>query len=297
MITASWSGHSRRHARRRASCQARPPTPTTWSASTRRTGSPPWTCSAGCSPTTRAGPRPRRCPSSARSARPSTGTGAAPVPGADEAIEQLRESGVRVCLITSLSRRLLGLVLDTLGWWRLVDLRSVPRGRAARLPVARPDAHRDAAAGRRGCPRVRLRRKHRQRHPVRPAAGARIVAGVLTGGHTRDRLRAAGATHCITDISEFPGCCRRGRTAEGSTRGCVAGGRRAPGQAVLRRRAGPHRGPACRPQPSASAGRSGPAAGYPWSAAARGYSSAGRAPALQAGGRGFESPSSTRPET
>jgi phosphoglycolate phosphatase-like HAD superfamily hydrolase len=36
-------------------------------------------------------------------------------------------------------------------------------------------------------------------------AGARIVAGVLTGGHTRERLRAAGATHFITDISEFPG--------------------------------------------------------------------------------------------
>jgi hypothetical protein len=35
-------------------------------------------------------------------------------------------------------------------------------------------------------------------------AGARIVAGVLTGGHTRDRLRGAGATHFITDIGEFP---------------------------------------------------------------------------------------------
>jgi hypothetical protein len=36
-------------------------------------------------------------------------------------------------------------------------------------------------------------------------AGARVVAGVLTGGHTRERLRAAGATDFITDISEFPG--------------------------------------------------------------------------------------------
>jgi len=35
-------------------------------------------------------------------------------------------------------------------------------------------------------------------------AGARIVAGVLTGGHTRDRLREAGATHFITRITEFP---------------------------------------------------------------------------------------------
>ena len=35
-------------------------------------------------------------------------------------------------------------------------------------------------------------------------AGARIVAGVLTGGHTRERLSSAGATHFITGIAEFP---------------------------------------------------------------------------------------------
>ena len=31
-----------------------------------------------------------------------------------------------------------------------------------------------------------------------------MVAGVLSGGHTRDRLREAGATHFITRITEFP---------------------------------------------------------------------------------------------
>ena len=49
-----------------------------------------------------------------------------PVPGAEEAIGQLSESGMRVCLITSLSRRLLGLVLDSLRWWRLIDLTLCP---------------------------------------------------------------------------------------------------------------------------------------------------------------------------
>ena len=49
-----------------------------------------------------------------------------PVPGAEEAISQLSESGLRVCLITSLSRRLLGLVLDSLRWWRLIDLTLCP---------------------------------------------------------------------------------------------------------------------------------------------------------------------------
>jgi phosphoglycolate phosphatase-like HAD superfamily hydrolase len=35
-------------------------------------------------------------------------------------------------------------------------------------------------------------------------AGARIVAGVLTGPHTATRLRQAGATHLIESIAELP---------------------------------------------------------------------------------------------
>ena len=40
-------------------------------------------------------------------------------------------------------------------------------------------------------------------------AGARIVAGVLTGGHTRDRLHRAGATHLLGSIAELPACSMR----------------------------------------------------------------------------------------
>ena len=113
-------------------------------------------------------------------------------------------SGVRVCMITGLSRRLLGMVLDTLGWWRLVDLalspEDVPRGcpwpdlmLAAMLRLGVEDVREAAYAGSTAsgilCGRC---------------AGARIVAGVLTGGHTRDRLRTAGATHFITGIGDFP---------------------------------------------------------------------------------------------
>jgi phosphoglycolate phosphatase len=32
-----------------------------------------------------------------------------------------------------------------------------------------------------------------------------VVAGILTGGHTRDRLRRAGATHLLGSIAELPG--------------------------------------------------------------------------------------------
>ena len=36
-------------------------------------------------------------------------------------------------------------------------------------------------------------------------AGASVVAGILTGGHTRDRLHRAGATHLLGSIAELPG--------------------------------------------------------------------------------------------
>ena len=107
-------------------------------------------------------------------------------------------------MITGLSRRLLGTVLDTLGWWRLVDLalspEDVPRGcpwpdqvLAAMLRVGVADVQEAAYAGS-TTSGIRCAKR----------AGARIVAGVLTGGHTRDRLREAGATHFITRITEFP---------------------------------------------------------------------------------------------
>jgi hypothetical protein len=56
-------------------------------------------------------------------------------------------------------------------------------------------------------------------------AGAAIVAGVLTGGHTRERLRAAGATHFITGIAEFPGL-----LAGGGQGGVAVPGARMPGE-------------------------------------------------------------------
>ncbi len=131
-------------------------------------------------------------------------TGPVPAPGADEAIGELRESGLRVCVITGLSRRLLRLMLDAIGWWRRVDLalcpEDVPRGcpwpdlmLSAMLRLGVEDV-RDAAFA--DCTASGVRCAQR--------AGAGVVAGVLTGGHTRDRLRAAGATHLIEGMADLP---------------------------------------------------------------------------------------------
>jgi phosphoglycolate phosphatase-like HAD superfamily hydrolase len=111
---------------------------------------------------------------------------------------------VRVCLITSLSRRLLSLVLDALGWWRLIDLTlcpdDVPRGcpwpdlaLTAMLRLGVEDVRAAAFAG-----------STASEIECGKRAGAAVVAGVLTGGHTSDRLRSAGATHLIDGITQLP---------------------------------------------------------------------------------------------
>ncbi len=131
-------------------------------------------------------------------------SGLAPMPGAAEALARIRDSGLRLCLITGLSRGLVGLVLDTLGWWRRVDLvlcpEDAPRGYpwpdpmlTAMLRLGVGDVQETAYAGGTESGVLCGRR-----------AGARIVAGVLTGGHTRDRLHRAGATHLLGSIAELP---------------------------------------------------------------------------------------------
>ena len=163
-----------------------------------------------------------------------------PLPGAEEAIGQLSDSGVRVCLITSLSRRLLGLVLDSLRWWRLIDLtlcpEDAPRGcpwpdlmLTAMLRLGVEDVREAAFAG-----------STASEIECGMRSGAGIVAGVLAAGHTRDRLRDAGATHLIDGIAQLPGVLLESSTSAtaGSAGGDTvpAGGARAgsaPGAAAV----------------------------------------------------------------
>jgi phosphonatase-like hydrolase len=130
---------------------------------------------------------------------------AKPIPGAVETLEELRERGVHVVLTTGFSRATADALLDHLGWRDLIDLSLTPeqvggRGRphpdliiAAADRFAEGDAGRVAVAGDTvGDIRSGL------------AAGAPIVAGVLTGAHDRDRLAAAGATHLLGSVAQLP---------------------------------------------------------------------------------------------
>ena len=130
--------------------------------------------------------------------------GAQPVPGAPEALARLCESGLRICLITELSARLLDLVLDAIGWWGHLDLKlssaDVPRGCPAPDQVL--------------CAMLRLGVTDVRETVVADGtdvgvlagcrAGAGMAVGVLTGPHSRDRLRRAGATRLIGSISALP---------------------------------------------------------------------------------------------
>ncbi len=130
--------------------------------------------------------------------------GVRPVPGAEEVIEKLAGAGIRICVITSFSRRVLTAVLDTLGWWDRIDLalspQDVPRGApwpdlvlSAMLRLGVTDV-REAAVAQDAESGILCGRR----------AGAGIVAGVLTGAHSGDRLRRAGATHLIPTIAHLP---------------------------------------------------------------------------------------------
>jgi phosphonatase-like hydrolase len=131
-------------------------------------------------------------------------TGVVAMPGAELAIDKLRGSGIRVALVSGFSRELLGLVLDTLGWWDRVDLAlspdDVPRGcpmpdlvLTAMLRAGVTDVRETAVA-------------HGTESGMQcgQRSGAGLVAGVLTGTHTAERLRRAGATHVLGSVGGMP---------------------------------------------------------------------------------------------
>lgn len=128
-----------------------------------------------------------------------------PLPGAEEALDEITEAGIKICLMTGFSRTTLGRVIDTLGWWKRADLLLCPedaggRGRPypdmilhALLRLHIDDVHSTAVCG-----------DTTADIQAGTRAGATIVAGVLTGAHDQTRLTTAGATHILPTIADLP---------------------------------------------------------------------------------------------
>lgn len=128
-----------------------------------------------------------------------------PIDGAEAVLAELRERRIRVCLTTGFSAATRDLVVERLGWRSLVDLVLAPepgvRGRpfpdlvlTALMRLELEDVREVAVAGDTANDLVAGHR-----------AGASIVAGVLTGAHTRVELEAVPHTHILEAIAELPG--------------------------------------------------------------------------------------------
>ncbi|NEW39264.1 phosphonatase-like hydrolase [Nocardia cyriacigeorgica] len=127
----------------------------------------------------------------------------APVPGAAEAIRSLRSAGVKVALTTGFSRGTQDRLLQALGWTEIADLTLAPADAGRGRPY--PDLVLTALLrlGADAVDRVAVLGDTTSDIATGLAAGARIVAGTLTGAHDADALRAAGATHVVPSVSEF----------------------------------------------------------------------------------------------
>lgn len=128
----------------------------------------------------------------------------AALPGAAEAIAELRSQGRKVVLTTGFSRATQDRILVALGWQEIADLTLCPaeagRGRpypdlalTALLRTETDSVRQIAVVGDTGYDMLTGSR-----------AGAAVVAGVLTGAHGAERLRADGATHVLGSIAELP---------------------------------------------------------------------------------------------
>lgn len=132
-----------------------------------------------------------------------------PLPGARQAIGELRASGCAVVLNTGFSPRTRDGLLSALGWQDLADAVLSPADAGRGRPF--PDLVLTAVL-RTGAPSVRqVAVAGDTASDVRAglAAGAGLVAGVLTGAHDAQRLGAAGAHHVLESVAELPALVRK----------------------------------------------------------------------------------------
>ena len=128
-----------------------------------------------------------------------------PVPGAIAVLDHLRAAGCRVCVVTSLPRRALDLVLAPAGLLPHIDLALSAEDVSRGFPA--PDLVLTALMRTRTGAVAEVAVVHGTGAGVESGrrSGAGIVAGVLTGPHAAARLRAAGATHVLGSIADLPG--------------------------------------------------------------------------------------------
>jgi phosphoglycolate phosphatase len=131
--------------------------------------------------------------------------GLKPIGGADDAIRQLQDAGIKVCLTTGFSETTQHRILTALGWQTLADLTLCPAqaGRGRPYPDMVLKALLELRAD--GVQNVAVAGDTAYDMATGIRAGAGIVAGVLTGAHGKQQLDAAGATHVLESVRDLPG--------------------------------------------------------------------------------------------
>jgi phosphonatase-like hydrolase len=130
--------------------------------------------------------------------------GVLPLPGVNEALAKLSAAGIKICLMSSLPKPALGLLLEHLDWQQRADLvlsaDDVDRGYpwpdlvlTAVLRLGIGDVREVAMVTSTEGGALSARR-----------AGSPLVIGVLSDIDDASRLRRAGATHLLADIGELP---------------------------------------------------------------------------------------------
>lgn len=127
----------------------------------------------------------------------------AAIPGADAALDQFAAAGIQVCLVSGFSRRVLHAIFDALGWADRFKLAMCPEDVARGLPW--PDLVLSAMlqAGVADVRETAVAQGTESGVLCGYRSGAGLVAGVLTGAHTGERLQRAGATHLIASFADL----------------------------------------------------------------------------------------------
>ena len=125
------------------------------------------------------------------------------IPGAAEALSQLRGSGVKVALTTGFSPDTQAKLIAALGWHDLADLVLAPGDGVRGRPY--PDLILTALL-RTGADSVQsVASLGDTANDIESAlrAGCSVAAGTLTGAHDERQLVAAGATHIVASVTDF----------------------------------------------------------------------------------------------
>jgi phosphoglycolate phosphatase len=128
---------------------------------------------------------------------------ARPIPGAAEAITDLRGAGVKVALTTGFSATTQEKLLAALGWQSLADLTLAPGDGVRGRPY--PDLILTALMRLQidGVGNVAALGDTSSDVDSALRAGCAVAAGTLTGAHNENQLRDAGATHVVPTVTEF----------------------------------------------------------------------------------------------